>query len=376
MPEPLKNLFNPEMIALMGKHLKQAYSDFDQQQFLNIATDGLDALELKQRAAQILQALEATLPSDFRKACTVMLISLDPATNLDTSQVSTMSRSGIRGWAIMPMADYVAAHGLDDFDFSLNVLKEFTKRSSSEFAIRDFFLADAKRTLLYALNWADDADQHVRRLASEGSRPRLPWAKGLPVFVKDPTPLIPLLNKLKDDPEEYVRRSVANNLNDIAKDHADIVATLAGEWLKNAGENRKRLVKHACRTLIKQGHKPTLQAFGYSTPRLEIHSFEIKNPHLELGGYLEFEMSLKSKSDKPQPLIIDFIVHHLKANGKTAPKVFKWKVVDLPPGKIITLVKKHPIKPITTRIYYAGHHRLEIQINGETFGKIGFDLTL
>jgi len=375
MPEPFKNAFNPQMITLMGEHLRKAEPNFNKQHFVDSATTGLDELELKQRATHIRRALEETLPSDFAKACTGMINALHPASDIDLSG-TVMDSDGIRGWAIMPMAEYVSEHGSDNFETSLETLKELTKRFTAEFAIRTFFISNTSRTLAHVERWARDENYHVRRLASEGSRPRLPWALRLPEFVVDPTPIIAILEALKDDPEEYVRRSVANNLNDIAKDHPDLVADIARRWLKDASPTRKKLVKHACRTLIKQGHTKTLEAFGYSEPVLSVGEITLKNATVELGSHLEFEVSITSDAHSTQPLIIDYVIHHQKANGTTSPKVFKWKTLDLPAGKSLTVSKKHAVKPITTRVYYAGQHQVEIQINGKSFGKADFNLSL
>lgn len=373
MAEPLKNLFNVEIIALMGDVLHRNSGAFDREKFLFVATQNLEALELKERSAQIKEALEQTLPSDYREACELMVSSLHPEDDVDLTDRS-IEPIGIRGWAIMPMAEYVAEHGLEDFDESLDVLKEFTKRFTAEFAVRHFFIGDTDRTLAHVLRWAVDENYHVRRLATEGSRPRLPWALRLQQFVKDPAPILSILELLKDDSEEYVRRSVANNLNDIAKDHPDLVAEIADRWLKNAGRERARLVKHACRTLIKQGHGPTLEALGYSDPVIDAAPIHLKTPIVTLGGNLEFELTFRSALNRTQPLIVDFVVHHRKANGDLSPKVFKWKVIDLPDKKSLTLVKNHPMKPITTRVYYPGRHELEIMINGVSFGKTSFEL--
>ena len=375
MPEPFKNAFNPKMITLMGTHFQRVAPNFDKQQFVERATSGLEELELKQRATHIRHALEGTLPSNFTKACTLMISALHPASDIDLSG-TTMDEDGIRGWAIMPMAEYVAEHGLGDFETSLETLKELTTRFSAEFAIRTFFISNTPHTLAHVDRWARDENYHVRRLASEGSRPRLPWALRLPEFVVDPTPVIAILETIKDDPEEYVRRSVANNLNDIAKDHPDLVADIAHRWLEGASPARKKLVKHACRTLIKQGHTKTLEAFGYSEPVLSVGEIILKNATVKLGSHLEFEVSITSDATSTQPLIIDYVIHHQKANGTTSPKVFKWKTLDLPANKSMTLSKKHALKPITTRVYHAGQHQVEIQINGKSFGRADFDLSL
>lgn len=374
MAEPFKNLFNEKIIVSMGKHFKNAWAKFDCSGFVTTATNNLDALELKERSTQITEALVTFLPDDFERAGTIMLKSLAPE---DGYEINWNSHDeGIVGWAVMPMVDYVGLYGIEHYDLSMNLFKEMTKRSSSEFGIRYFILSQPERTLATLETWLDDSNHHVRRLISEGTRPRLPWAMRLPVFIKDPMPVISLLEVLKDDEEEYVRRSVANNLNDIAKDHPDIVAKIARQWLKDANKNRRKLVRHACRTLIKQGHKPTLKALGYDAPRVKLEKLEILTPHVDFGNALIFEMSLASTSEQDQNLIIDYAIHHRKANGKTSPKVFKWKINTLSPSAHLFAKHNHSIKKITTRTYYPGVHRLEIFVNGVSLGSKNFDLIM
>jgi 3-methyladenine DNA glycosylase AlkC len=370
MTEPFKSFFNKEMIAVMGKHFLRVFPDFDVKGFCVAAADNLEALELKERSAQITDALYAFFPDDFEQASTVIMDSLAP----DESEVCDVNMLGISGWGIMPMTHYVGTYGLNHFDISMTLLKEMTKRFTSEFDIRFFLLAHPERTLDILETWALDPSHHVRRLVSEGTRPRLPWAMKLQNFIDDPAPVISLLEILKDDEEEYVRRSVANNLNDIAKDHPDLVADIAEEWMKDANKNRKRLVKHACRTLIKQGHQKTLKALGYGKPQVALEHFKIVTPQVEFGNALMFEMSLASTSDTPQDLIIDYTIHHRKANGTTSAKVFKWKNTTLLPSGKIKASRKHNIKKITTRTYYEGIHYLEISVNGIFIGKDSFYL--
>ncbi len=375
MPEPLKNLFNPRVIALMGDHMKSAAPTFPRDQFVAAACDGLEPLEMKERSAHIQAALDAALPTDFRTACAVMMASLSPKTDEDW-KAEDLETLGVSGWAVMPMAEVVAARGLDDFDHAMGVLAEMTKRFTSEFAVRSFFIKDPERAMAIAADWARDDNYHVRRLASEGSRPRLPWGLRLQGFVADPAPLIPLLTSLRDDPVEYVRRSVANSLNDIAKDHPGLIADAAANWLQDAPKDRFRLVKHACRTLIKAGHAPTLTALGYGPANIQVSDIAVVTPAVTMGTALKFDVAVTSQSDQSQPLIIDYVIHHCKVNGGTTPKTFKWKVADLAPSKTLRLSKTHAIKPITTRVYYAGEHRVEVQINGQSFGSAAFELTL
>lgn len=372
MIEPFKNLFNKKMIASMGDHLGEACPDFDRYGFTKMSTRGFKNMELKERSTQITGALCAFLPQDYETAASVMLESLAE----DQGGESNDSETGIAGWGIMPMVDYVGLYGLEHFDLSMSLFKELTKRFSSEFGIRYFLLAEPKRTLKVLKKWTKDSNYHVRRLVSEGTRPRLPWAMRLPSFIDDPTPVLPLLEALKDDKEEYVRRSVANHLNDIAKDHPDLVAEIAGKWLKDAGKNRERLVRHACRTLVKQGHQKTLKALGYGKLRGQLESLEIQTPRVHFGEALHFGISLKSTSTRAQNFIIDYAIHHQKANGTTTPKMFKWKSGTLSPSSTLEATRKHAFKKITTRVYYPGTHRVEIFVNGTSLGSKEFELIM
>jgi len=375
MTEPFKNVFNRELIAGMADHLGRHFPDFDTSEFRASATRGLDDLELKERSDNIVEALAQFLPESFEKSAPVLMASLmqDPPDDLYEVRIS---ESGIAGWAIMPMGQYVALHGQEHFDISMQLLEAMTSRFTSESAIRPFLIEQPVKTLAQMLNWTKNGNRHVRRLASEGCRPRLPWSMQLTEFVKDPGPLLPILEALKNDGAEYVRRSVANNLNDIAKDHPDLVAGIAAEWLVEASKDQQRMVRHACRSLLKQGHQKTLTALGYARPQVSMGEITITTKLVNLGEYLEFDIDLQSRSDTPQLLMIDYIIHHKKANGGTTPKVFKWKNLTVGPNESPHYQKRHAIRKITTREYYAGTHFLEIQINGKSFGKSEFELAI
>ena len=287
-----------------------------------------------------------------------------------------MNDRGIAGWAVMPVAHYVGLYGLEHFVLSMTLLKEMTKRSSSEFGSRFFLLEEPKRTLSVLEKWTCDPSQHVRRLVSEGTRPCLPWAMRLPDFIKNPAPILPLLETIKDDEEEHVLRSVAKNLNDIAKDNPDMVAKIARRWLKGASKDREKLVCHACRTLIKQGHQKTLKALGYGPPRIKLEKLKILTAHVPFGETLLFELWLTLTFKKDQPLIIDYAIHHRKANGGTIAKVFKWKKTTLAPLATLKAKRKHPFKKITTQVYYPGTHKLEILVNDISLGTKTFKLIM
>ena len=375
MAEPLKNLLNKAVIADMAKYFKRQYPEFDTAGFIKESTKNLTSLELKQRTDRIVEAMIKYLPVDFKKAGRILRGSLGTAMNEQTS-VTALDKNGISGWAIMPLTHYVGLRGQEHFDLSMRLLKEMTKRASSEYGVRYFLLAATEKTMAVLKTWTSDKNQHVRRLASEGCRPRLPWAMNLPLYIKNPKPVIELLELLKDDDKEYVRRSVANNLNDIAKDHPELVASIARRWMKGANTERKKLITHACRTLIKQGHVKTLKILGFDLPEIRRVNMDIMTPIVVFGDALQFSLSIDSACDNAQALMIDYIVHHQKANGSTSPKVFKWRNINLPAKKTLISTKTHTIKKITTRVYYPGLHRVEVMVNGMSVAIADFELSM
>ncbi len=376
MPEPFRNFFNPGLIDCMAAHLAaRGAGAFDGPAFAASAREGLEALELKARSERIARALDAYLPGDFDAACALMLAALHP----ETDAQGPTDDAGIRGWAVMPMADVVAARALADadpgaFDRAMDVLAAMTRRFSAEFAIRPLILHDPDRALAHVHRWTGHANRHVRRLASEGTRPRLPWGLRLAPFVADPAPLLPILTRLRDDPEDYVRRSVANSLNDISRDHPDLIADLAADWLRDAPAPRARLVRHALRTLIKQGHPAALAALGHGPARIRLDALAV-TPRIPFGAALDIALTLRSADTEPREIVLDYVIHHVKANGTTSPKVFKWRTLTLKPGEPVRLARRHAIRPITTRVYYDGTHRLEIVANGTVLGGADFELT-
>ena len=372
--EPFKNNFSPELVRCFGYHLAKYIHAFDRAQFEQSILEELENLELKARAQLIADHIYNVLPEDHEQRHATILAMLHPEVDINGDQQS--NNDGICGWGMMPLGLVVGQKGIEFFEQSLQLLKEMTKRFSSEFDVRYFLIADQERALEVMKNWVIDPNRHVRRLVSEGTRPRLPWAMQLPRLIKDPSPILPLLEFLRDDNEEYVRRSVANNLNDIAKDHPDLVADIAQKWLQGATTNRIRLVRHALRSLIKQGHSGALIALGYGLPKISLLGFELLSPQITLGDALEFKLDISSSIKTAQSLVIDYTVHHMRANGKTTPKVFKWKKLNLDGMSRFLGTKQHAIKPVTTRRYYAGLHRVEININGEIICGQDFDLRL
>ncbi len=374
--EPFKNLINPALVRLAAGHLSRAAPGFDADRFIALASDGLDTLEMKARAMQIASALEATLPVDFDTAADAIEAALAPPAEHERLAELRMGSAGLSGWVLWPVGEFVARRGLAQPERALALLGELTQRFSAEFAIRPFIVAHPELSFATLARWVQHSNLHVRRLVSEGSRPRLPWGLQLKALITDPTPTLPLLRALQDDASEYVRRSVANHLNDIAKDHPELVAAWVEEHLPDAPAPRRALLKHASRTLIKQGHGRTLTAWGLGSPFRGEASLQLEPARLKLGGDLTLTLNLRSAARKAQRLAIDYTVHHVKADGSRSPKVFKGWTLELPAGAEAALSKRHSLRPVTTRRYHTGEHALDITINGRVVAQAAFHLSL
>jgi 3-methyladenine DNA glycosylase AlkC len=363
--EPLKNLLHPGLVKDMARHVLRVSPGFDADRFTQLATENMDALELMQRAERIKDAFTQTLPADYAAAAGILRNALPQA-----------NTPGLSGWALLPVNQFVSEHGLGHFDLSLALLKALTPHFTAEFGIRRFIHAEQERALAEISGWVADANHHVRRLASEGTRPRLPWAMRLPALVKNPAPILPILVALLDDPEDYVRRSVANSLNDIAKDHPSLVADFVERHIEGASTERRQLLRHASRTLLKKGDAKALANFGFAAAKGIGADLTLATPMVAFGDKLGFSLTVRNADKTPQRLMIDYAIHHMKANGTLAPKVFKWRQLDLPAGGSQTIDKDHAIRAITTRRYYPGTHRVEILINGAISASADFELRM
>ena len=262
----------------------------------------------------------------------------------------------------------------------MDALEFFTKRFTAEFAIRPFLKNDPKRTLARMKKWAKSDNKHLRRLASEGLRPLLPWGEKLADFIKDPSPGLAILELLKHDPEEYVRKSVANHMNDFSKHHPELVVSTLLRWNKEAPHEHSKnvawIVRHASRTLLKKGHLGAMRLQGLGKAQVKCSSLRLSSKVVTVGKKLEVDFSLISQSKVTQKLMIDYAVYHQKANGRQQPKVFKYKVNSLKAGEKLECTLRHSFKPITTRRYYAGEHAIEILVNGLDVAKTNFQLKL
>lgn len=363
-PSALKHFYDQKLLDRMADALEAADPKLKATTLRKLMPK-LKPLEMKPRVRVIRDELYSLLPRDFTKSSDILLKSLET--------------KSLKSFDLWPYTEFVQLYGIDDAERSLRTLKEMTKHFTSEWAVRPFLTKDAKGTLKFLATCAKDPDVHVRRWASEGSRPRLPWGERLHAFVKDPKPTLQILELLKFDEELYVRKSVANHLNDIAKDHPDVVVQTLARWQKEAtGKHAEKIdwiIHRALRTLIKNGHAGALKLIGVSNkPEISLARFKVEPGTILMGQRIEFRFQVKSKAKRRQKLVIDYVIHFVKANGTTAPKVFKMKTVELEAGAVLDVVKAHHIKPITTRVYYPGRHIVEIQINGVSMGKTPWTL--
>ena len=357
MAEPLKNSFGPGIPVIVADMVLGVDRSFDKDRFLALALDGYGALELTPRARQISDALAETLPADRRRALDILTRAVGP-------EIEEPELTGMEGFRYLPFVFFVADHGTDHFEEAMVAQYELTKRFTAEFSIRAYLERYPDETLSRLRIWAADENVHVRRLVSEGTRPRLPWAPQLKRFREDPSPVLELLELLKDDEEEYVRRSVANNLNDIAKDHPDIVVRTAELWW-NEDDNRRRLVRHGLRTLIKQGDPGALAVLGYGEDSsTQVESVVVEPEAVDIGDSIRITVDLVNPSDQSSEALIDIVVHFVKANGSTSPKVFKGGERSLQPGGRAVVSKRISVAQLSTRTHYPGVHIVEVQISG------------
>lgn len=362
MAEPLKNSFDVPMVRRLARSLAEVHPPFPAKRFVALATREFDQLELMDRARRVSTALRACLPSSYPKAVRVIIDSL-------ARESGAPDAGPMDGFRFLPFVFFVADHGLDTahFEDSMRAQHELTRRFTAEFSIRAFLERHKERTLARLREWARDPDPHVRRLVSEGSRPRLPWAGRLRDFQKDPSPVLALLEILKDDESEYVRRSVANNLNDIGKDHPDILVDVASRWLKDAPEDRAALVRHALRWLVKQGHPGALHALGYGKRAQVTVRGSVVPARVAIGGKVRVTVSVQSTARREQRLAVDLSVSYVKADGSRRPKVFKLGTLALPPPEALTLSKVLSFAQHTTRRHFPGRHPMEAIVNGEAY---------
>ena len=347
MPEPLKNLYNAVFLDSLCKEISALYRQFDAPGFSqHVIDDAWDEKELKARMKHISESLHHFLPMNYAEAIQILM----------------KAAPKFNGFEYMFFPGFVELYGLENYELSIPALEHLTPYSSSEFAVRPFIKKYGQKMMQQMENWAESDNHHVRRLASEGCRPRLPWAMALPAFKKDPSPILTILETLKNDESDYVRRSVANNLNDISKDNPQVVIEIANRWLGESPEV-DWVVKHACRTLLKQGDPAVLALLGFSKPRhVEVEEFHVQ-ASVEMGDNLAFSFILRTQQPTLGKIRLEYAIDFMKKNGSQARKLFKISESTIPGNKKV--VKKfHSFRKISTRKYYAGPHGIAIIVNG------------
>ena len=360
MAKLLKDLYNEAYLELLCRSIKEHFSDFESSNFTKVIFNKRwKERELKDRMRLIATTLGIYLPQEYKSAIDILKLTFNSMNH------------PIYALQNMIYQDFVEVYGLNDLKISLDALETFTINSSSEFAIRRFILKYPKESMKQMQIWAISDNEHIRRLASEGSRPRLPWAIALPFFKRQPEEVLEILELLKNDESKYVRKSVANNLNDISKDNPKTVIELTQKWL-HYSKNRDALLKHGCRTLLKASDTQVLELFGFSKPTdISLENFTF-NEEVKMGEELAFAFELNAK-DRLGKLRIEFALHFLRKNGKQNKKVFKI-AEGIYSQNSKTFAKKYSFKTISTRVYYRGQQKLTIIINGVVFKEVEFKL--
>lgn len=369
MAEPLKNFFDGRLIASLAAEIGSALPGLNRERFVADGLDGLESLALLARGEHLAQVLHRHLPSDYERAVGVLIASL-PA-----QPVASQGLPAMAPFRYLPHVCFVARFGLEHFEASMQAQYELTQRFSAESSIRPFLVRYPEATYQRLLLWARDPNVHVRRLVSEGTRPRLPWAARLRDYQREPGPVLALLELLKDDPERYVQRSVANNLNDIAKDHPDRAVEVCRRWGVAASESRRWIVRHALRSLVKQAHPGALELIGAGRrPKVRLGAVQISPARPRLGKRVTVRFELVSAGRAAQDLLVDYVVHFVKANGARRPKVFKLRRLSLPARSSVQLEARLSFLDLTTRKHHPGRHAIELLVNGVRFELCEFEV--
>lgn len=358
--QPLKDFLGKEYISSLADELKKNYKSFDKDTFKNSFTSPhWDEKTLKERIRYIAEQIHVFLPTEFKNQVRII-------------KLIAPKFSGLQG---LVFPDFVQTFGLDNYEISIEALEFLTPHSTSEFAIRPFIEKYPKKSIKTIHEWSASNNYHVRRLASEGSRPKLPWAKPLTEFIKNPELCLEILENLKNDDSLYVRKSVANHLNDISKNHPELVLKLCKNWY-GSSQNTNWIVKHSLRTLLKKGNREALSIFDTSdTENIEIDKFRLLKSKLKIGDTFQFEFCLSNSSSFNKTIRLEYIIHYVKSIGKTSPKIFKISESIIQAQSSKKYSKSHSFADLSTRKHYKGKHKLTLVVNGEQKVVEFFELT-
>jgi len=365
-------LFNADSLGDLAAEFAAGVPGFDGEDFHQEVVAGLQGRELMERMEWIADCIEKRLAPDFPEMADQLEAAMPPA--LDP----TLKDDDFGRFIHAVPGILATRHGVEEHrDRALDLLEEATKRFSMEFYIRAFINRWPEETFARLHNWAENDNYHVRRLVSEGTRPKLPWAKKIDI---DPMSTLPLLAKLHADPTRYVTRSVSNHLNDISKISTDTVVSQLSDWKEQSKQASKELdwmTRHSLRTAVKAGHSGALSMLGFlADAPITLDSLSVGGDSIQIGDALQVETTLSTYGTSPVPVMVDYVLSFHRPNGRGSDKVFKLKQGKIPAGKSLTLAKKHPLKAnASTFQLHPGPHKLAIQVNGRVLGDVAFDLT-
>jgi 3-methyladenine DNA glycosylase AlkC len=364
--EPFKNMYNDIFFNGFSSVLTKTVKGFDKKLFLKkIYDEAWEARELKQRMKHIAHTLHGFLPASYDKSIETI-----------KSIINELRKSGTSGGLeYMIFTEFVEAYGIEHYDTSMEAIEFITQFISCEFAVRPFIIRYPEKAMKQMLKWSTHKSLQVRRFSSEGARPRLPWAMALPALKKDPTPLLPILENLKDDASEFVRKSVANNLNDIAKDHPDVVLKLVKSW-QGVSPRTDWIIKHGSRTLLRKAHPTAMKLFGLVvSDKIVVDKLQLAVKSVAIGDNLDFSFNLINAGNKAIKLRVEYGVDYMKSNGKANRKLFKITENTYQPEQVYTFKRSQSFRNLTTRKHYAGAHVLSIVINGQELASKKFVVT-
>lgn len=378
MAEPFKNMYNEQFFDRFTNDLQLVINDFDAPEFVSqIMDEEWENKEYKQRISHITTTLKKFLPEDYKDAIAKILKLLDYVKNKlpDFSKIDDKNFSLLTLEYGAILDNYVEQYGMDDYETSVRAIEKITQFTTCEFVTHPFIVKYPEKMMKQMLVWSKHEHWGVRRLASEGCRPRLPWAMALPNLKENPAPIIPILENLKNDPSRFVRLSVANNLNDIAKDNPETVIDLAKKW-KGESEDVDWIIKHGCRTLLKQGNPEVMKLFGFdSIKNISIENMKISIPEVKVGNSLEFSFNLLNSNNKKKRIRLEYGIYYQKANGTLAKKVHKISEKEYAGNSVTHITRRHSFRVVTTRKFHLGLHQVAVIINGKEFEKHDFELT-
>lgn len=377
MMEDFKSVYNEESVSRLAAEVRRVYPEFNIKQFTSEVMRDLETLELKSRVRLISFQLRNLLPQDFSKSIRILLACLSPEQDSRVGEKNCEGATRIDGFLAWPLLTYVEYYGLDHFELSVHAMYQMTRNFSAEFAIRPYLEKYEDQMFAILLKWTKDDNEHVRRLCSEGTRPHLPWGKKIECISGNLLRNIGILECLKYDKSEYVRRSVANHLNDISRLDKVLFLEILEKWSQDEPSVSPKLLRHASRTLLKQGDSNVLALHNYNHDvRCKIELLHLDKEKLKEGESLNLSFRLISNEAQIQRFLIEYVIYFLRKNGEYSRKVFRLKDLQITPKSQVNISKCISLGRVTTRRHYSGVHYITLQVNGVEYERLSFELTV